>query len=68
MALFDDEERRKPKLLHSIGENLDAASVDEIDRRIVLLRDEIARLEREREKKAGLRGAADAFFKPSSGA
>lgn len=63
MAQGDDEGRPKSRQDHSLGEDLDALSVDEIDRRIALLGMEIERLEREKVRKKALRGAADAFFK-----
>jgi uncharacterized small protein (DUF1192 family) len=48
---------------HSLGEPLDALSVDELTERIALLQEEIVRLEAARERKSASRAAADAFFK-----
>jgi uncharacterized small protein (DUF1192 family) len=45
MAAIDDEDRPKKKLSHEIGQDLTLLSVKELDERIALLRDEIARLE-----------------------
>ena len=63
MGLFDENDRPKAKEAHRLGEDLDAISVDEIERRIVELKAEIARLEHEKTKKARMRGVADAVFK-----
>lgn len=62
MALFEEEPRKK-KLAHDIGQDLSALSVGELDERIGLLRDEIARLEVERTEKGATRNAADALFR-----
>ncbi|MDI9848029.1 DUF1192 domain-containing protein [Rhodoblastus sp. 17X3] len=48
---------------HSLGEPLDALSVDELTERIALLQAEIVRLEAARERKSASRAAAAAFFK-----
>jgi uncharacterized small protein (DUF1192 family) len=67
MALFDDTDPfgapPKKKLAHEIGQPLDTLSVDEIDERVALLREEIARLEGARVAKLASRAAADSFFK-----
>ena len=63
MGQNDDEAQSASRPDHRLGEDLDALSVDEIDRRIALLGAEIERLQREKVKKQALRGAADAFFK-----
>lgn len=62
MALFEEEPRKK-KLVHEIGQDLSALSVGELGERIALLREEIARLEAERDAKGATRSAADALFK-----
>jgi uncharacterized small protein (DUF1192 family) len=62
MALFDEEPRKK-KLPHEIGQDLSALSAGELDERIGQLRAEIARLEAELASKGATRTAADALFK-----
>ena len=69
MALFDDidpfgaQPRKKPG--HEIGQPLDTLSVHELDERIGLLRDEIARLEAARTAKQASLAAAASVFKIS---
>jgi uncharacterized small protein (DUF1192 family) len=62
---FDDEGPRPPAR-HEIGQDLSLLSIEEIDRRLALLQDEMARLAAARAGKERSRAAADAFFKPSS--
>jgi uncharacterized small protein (DUF1192 family) len=63
MAAIDDDERPKKKLVHEIGQELALLSVKELDERVALLKEEIARLEADRMKKQATRSAADQFFK-----
>ena len=65
MSLFDDEPGAPParKVSHEIGQDLSRLSVEELRLRIVLLQDEIARLERETSSKSAQREAADLLFK-----
>ena len=63
MPAFDEEERPKKRLAHEIGQDLTLLSVKELDERVVLLKDEIARLEADKAKKQATRSAADQFFK-----
>jgi uncharacterized small protein (DUF1192 family) len=63
MAAFDDEDRPKKKITHDIGQDLTLLSVGELNGRIALLREEIARLEADIAKKQTSRSAADQFFK-----
>ena len=63
MPAFDEEDRPKKKLVHEIGQDLTLLSVKELDERIALLQDEIARLEADKVKKQAQRSAADQFFK-----
>lgn len=67
MAVFDESDPfgapPKKKTAHEIGQPLDALSVDELDDRIALLMEEIARLEQARTAKEASRKAADSFFK-----
>ncbi|HKS62267.1 MAG TPA: DUF1192 domain-containing protein, partial [Xanthobacteraceae bacterium] len=53
----------KKKLVHEIGQDLTLLSVKELDERVALLREEIARLEADKVKKQAQRSAADQFFK-----
>ena len=52
----------KPKIDFSIGEDLYGISVDELEERISILKDEILRLERELTKKNQERAAAEDIF------
>jgi uncharacterized small protein (DUF1192 family) len=63
MPAFDDEDRPKKKLAHEIGQDLTLLSVKELDDRVALLKEEIARLEADKVKKQATRSAADQFFK-----
>ncbi|MGO4712469.1 DUF1192 domain-containing protein [Bradyrhizobium sp. 2TAF24] len=62
MAL-DDDDRPKKKISHEIGQDLSLLSVEELNDRIALLREEIARLETALGKKKASRDAANQFFK-----
>jgi uncharacterized small protein (DUF1192 family) len=53
----------KKKPTHEIGCDLASFSVDELGERVVLLRDEIARLEAAAQMKKNSLLAADSFFK-----
>ncbi len=63
MAVFDDDDRPKTKIAHEIGQDLSLLSVEEIKLRIVLMQDEIKRLEADMAQKHAKRAAADQFFK-----
>ena len=63
MPAFDEEDRPKKKLAHEIGQDLTLLSVKELDDRVALLQQEIARLEADKVKKQAQRSAADQFFK-----
>ncbi|MEB2845731.1 DUF1192 family protein [Rhizobiales bacterium RZME27] len=62
MTFLDDDRPKKP-LAHEIGQDLSTLSVDEIDKRVALLREEIARLEAEKVTKASGKAAAENLFK-----
>lgn len=62
MALFDDEPA-KPKRSHEIGQDLSLLSVAELDERIAMLREEIARLEADKVAKGATKLAAEALFR-----
>jgi len=63
MPAIDDEDRPKKKLVHEIGQDLTLLSVGELQERIALLKNEIARLEANIAGKQASRSAADLFFK-----
>ena len=63
MAAIDEDDRPKKKIAHEIGQDLTLLSVKELDERIALLNEEIARLEADKTKKQAQRSAADQFFK-----
>lgn len=63
MPAIDDEDRPKKKISHEIGQELTLLSVRELDERVALLKEEIARLEVDKAKKQDQRSAADQFFK-----
>ena len=63
MPAFDDDDRPKKKIVHEIGQDLTLLSVNELKERIVLMHDEIARLEADIAKKQSSRSTADQFFK-----
>jgi uncharacterized small protein (DUF1192 family) len=62
MSLFDDDRPKKP-LAHEIGSDLALLSADELSLRIDLLKQEIERLEAERERKSASKSAAESFFR-----
>ena len=62
MAIFDDEPK-KPKKVHEIGQDLSALSVGELSERVAMLKDEIVRLEAEIKSKGAVKSAAEQFFK-----
>ena len=63
MPAIDDEDRPKKKVVHEIGQDLALLSVRELDERVALLKEEIARLEADKVRKQVTRSAADQFFK-----
>jgi uncharacterized small protein (DUF1192 family) len=63
MPAIDDEDRPKKKIVHEIGQELALLSVKEIDERVALLKEEIARLETAKVGKQASRNVADTFFK-----
>jgi uncharacterized small protein (DUF1192 family) len=58
----DEDHPPKAAGVHTIGQNLDALSLHEIDERIAMLHQEIARLETARNIKTASQAAAHAFF------
>jgi uncharacterized small protein (DUF1192 family) len=63
MAAIEEDDRPKKKIAHEIGQDLALLSEKELDDRIALLNDEIARLQAALAKKRASRSAADQFFK-----
>jgi uncharacterized small protein (DUF1192 family) len=63
MPLIDEDDRPKKKVAHEIGQDLTLLSVSELEARIALMREEIARLEADIARKQSTRAAADQFFK-----
>ena len=63
MAAIDDDDRPKKKIVHEIGQELALMSVAELQDRILLLREEISRLEADIGRKQASRSTADQFFK-----
>jgi uncharacterized small protein (DUF1192 family) len=61
--IMRDEDDVRRLIQHQIGEKLDDLSVGELESRIVLLREEIARLEAAKTQKQSAAAAATSFFK-----
>lgn len=62
MSIFDDEPEKKP-VSHEVGSDLSLLSVDELQERIELLREEILRLEAEMTAKQSSKTAAESLFR-----
>ncbi|MGC2056169.1 MAG: DUF1192 domain-containing protein, partial [Pseudolabrys sp.] len=62
MPAIDEDDKPKKKVVHDIGQDLNLLSVEELDARVQLLRDEISRLEADMTQKRASRAAADTFF------
>ncbi len=62
MALFEDD-KPKRKISHDIGQDLYLLSVAELDERVGILKNEIARLEADRAAKTSSKSAAEALFR-----
>jgi uncharacterized small protein (DUF1192 family) len=63
MPATDEDDRPKKKVVHEIGQDLTLLSVGELNDRIALLKEEIARLEANRTGKNASKSAAETFFK-----
>ena len=63
MPAMDEDDRPKKKITHEIGQDLALLSVGELNERIALLKDEIARLEAAVSSKQASRDVASQFFK-----
>jgi uncharacterized small protein (DUF1192 family) len=63
MPAVDDDDRPKKKVVHEIGQDLALLSIKELEERIALLTEEIARLKATIASKEGSRNVADQYFK-----
>jgi uncharacterized small protein (DUF1192 family) len=63
MPAIDEDDRPKKKIVHEIGQELALLSVRELQERIALMKEEIARLEADIARKQTSRDVADHFFK-----
>lgn len=63
MPAMDEDDRPKKKIVHDIGQDLALLAVKELEERIALLQQEIARLEAAVASKRTSRNVADQFFK-----
>ena len=63
MPAIDEDDRPKKKIVHEIGQDLALLSVKELQERIVLLQEEIGRLDAEIARKQASRDVAAQFFK-----
>lgn len=63
MPAMDEDDRPKKKIVHDIGQDLALLAVKELEERIALLQQEIARLETAVASKRTSRNVADQFFK-----
>jgi uncharacterized small protein (DUF1192 family) len=61
--MTDDDDRPRKKITHEIGQDLYLLSVKELEERIALLNDEVARLRTAIASKQSQRGVADSLFK-----
>jgi len=60
--MIEEDDRPQKKITHEIGQELALLSVKELEERIVLLREEIARLEASIAGKQTSRSVANQFF------
>jgi len=61
--MFTEDDRPKPRKLHEIGCDLTFLSAGELEDRIALLNQEIARLEADKRAKTSSRSVAESLFK-----
>ena len=60
--MFDDEPQKKP-VSHEIGQDLSALSIEELEKRVGLLKEEIIRIEEASSVKRASMASAENFFK-----
>ena len=60
---MDEDLVPKKKPTHELGQDLSLLSIKELDERVAMLKDEIARLEATKASKQTSRTVADQFFK-----
>ena len=60
--MFDDEPQKK-SVNHEIGQDLSALSIEELEKRVELLKEEIIRLEDASAAKRASMSSAENFFK-----
>ena len=63
MALFGDDDLPRKTAVHEMGQDLSLLSVTELDERMVILSEEMARLKLARDSKQASKFAADTFFR-----
>ena len=63
MPAVEEDDRPKKKLTHEIGQDLALLSVSELQDRIAILKEEIARLEAAMAGKEASRNVADRYLK-----
>jgi uncharacterized small protein (DUF1192 family) len=61
--MFDDEDKPRKKIAHTLGEDLAKLSLDELAARVALLRAEIERIEEAAAAKRSSAEVAASFFK-----
>jgi uncharacterized small protein (DUF1192 family) len=61
--MFDDEDKPRTKIAHTLGEDLAKLSLDELAARVALLRAEIERIEAAAAAKRSSAEVAASFFK-----
>ena len=60
--MFDDEPQKK-LVSHEIGQDLSALSIEELEKRVELLKEEVSRLEDASAAKRASMSSAESFFK-----
>jgi uncharacterized small protein (DUF1192 family) len=63
MARFDEDGRPIKQARHEVGQDLAPLSEADLEQRLEMLHEEIARIQAEQAKRGSTRAAADAFFK-----